>query len=173
MRTALALVAVLGLMAAGVAVSQPPKAKKRIKAQPVANLNVPPAAAPEIDWGPYPPGGPVSPRGWIVQWPGGSIAIPHTVKYGFIPSPAGPQPALLETDAGLVGGQFGTAMHGSNAGSNPFVSPIDTKNVSWIKVIVNGPSEVHLPGRSGFGMGPSTPTGSFTLSGGITVTAVP
>lgn len=167
MKTALALVAVLGLMGVGVAVSNPPKGKEKIKAQPVAKLS--PLGATSGAQPALPPSlVPGSPRGWLVQSPGYSVTIPHISVLAATSLNAdgsvrtvGP----VELDHGIPGGM---TMHGAVYGNWPGTHPI-----AGIKVRVNGPSEVHLPGRSGFGTGPSTPAGSFTLSGGITVTAIP
>ncbi len=173
------LFATVAAIAGGVTwINLPPAAKASAGMRPPAGLTPVSAAAPAAEpvadplaaaFATFPSN--VSPRGWLVQSPTFSVAIPHIVGLGMVQTPTGLQFAQVELDAGMVGGPLGTAMHGYT--SSQFVSPLDSKTLSWIKVTVNGPSEVHLPGRSGFGTGPATPTGNFTLSGGITVTAIP
>jgi hypothetical protein len=159
MKTALALVLMLGAIGGGIAVSNPPKqGRHKIATQPVVALN---QSAKTAIAG-VPAGPPISPRGWVITSPNGSAAVARMVKFG----------ANGWQDLGdpLSGG----GMVGSNSGGDTmFASPSVNRGHAWIIVRVNGSSEAHLPGRSGFGVGPSTPGGNFTLSNGITVTAVP
>lgn len=153
MRTALALVVVLGLFAGGVAISAP-KEKKPLKMQPAAAPGASEASAiPGIPAGP-----PISPRGWIITTPRGGATVARMVQIG--------ASGWQDIDP--------SAMTGSNSGGDTmFSSPSLGAGQAWIKVRVNGYSEAHTPYGNGFGTGPAAPGGNFTLSGGITVTAVP
>lgn len=161
MRTAIALVLLLGVAGAigtGIALSDPPKEQptRRIAAQPVAaqrdNMAVEASAISGV-----PAQSPISPRGWLVSGPNGGAFVARVVT----PGPAGWQ----DIEPG--------GMLGSTAVDTTFSSPSLNPGNTFLKVHVNGFSEVHGPGYSGFGTGPTAPGGNFSLSGGITVTAVP
>jgi hypothetical protein len=129
-----------------------------------------------IGLGPAQP--PFSPTGWIVTLNNGSgwsTSIPRLLTYRTVQNASGTLDMVL-TD--IVQDGFGGQMPGM-AGQTPYISNQFTSSVfpqSWIKVIPNGPSEVHYPGGSAFGTGPTNPLATFTLSGSaysVTITPIP
>ena len=179
MRTLAALVAVLGLMAAGVAVSNPPKVKSRIKAQPVAAV-APKANSTEAAAMPtFPAAGIVSPQGWIVSvqnatgqyagMNGYQTAVARVLTARYVQTPTGIQ--MVPGDVEPL------AMHGSSSvgQNNMFQS---TLRPECGLRITSGECYVTLKG-AGVAVGQASGggfTGRHQGSGGsfdVVVTAIP
>jgi hypothetical protein len=176
MRTLAALVAVLGMMGAGVAVSNPPKA--RIKAQPVAKLS--PQAATAESMPTFPAAGIASPQGWIVRvqnatgqyagMNGYQTTVARVLTLRYVQTPNGIQTVPGDVEP--------LAMHGSSSfGNNMFHSTL--RPDAGLR-ITSGECYVTLKG-AGIAAGQNSGGGSFTgrhqASDGsafdVVVTAVP
>ena len=180
MRTLAALVAVLGLMAAGVAVSSPPKnGKHKIAPRPVAALSPTVKSNESASMPTFPAAGIVSPQGWIVRvqnatgqyagMNGYQTAVARVLTARYVQTPTGIQ--IVPGDVELL------AMHGSSSvgQNNMFQS---TLRPECGLRITSGECYVTLKG-AGVAVGQASGggfTGRHQGSGGsfdVVVTAIP